>query len=76
MRLFGKKKKEEKVSYDRSTQYPAIRCSICTGEQVAGLRERGTGGFTDLMLIRGEEDLDAFRRMIGLSPEEPIEKFF
>ena len=31
--MFGKKKAS---SYDPAAQKPVLRCSICTGEQVAG----------------------------------------
>lgn len=43
--MFGRKKKEtERIVFDPSKQYPAIRCSICTGEQVAGFRDRAKIG--------------------------------
>ena len=48
---------------------PVLRCSICTGEQVACMRERETGRLRELMLIRTEADLDAFRRTYGVSGE-------
>ena len=41
--LFGKKKKEEMISYDPAAMKPAIRASICTGEKVGGLLDRKTG---------------------------------
>ena len=34
--MFGKKKMSP--SYDPAAQKPVLRCSICTGEQVAGFR--------------------------------------
>ena len=64
MFLFGKKKKEVKKEvtlYDKSLYTPVLRCSICTGEQVAGFKDKQTGKFTDVMLIRGEDDLQAFK---------------
>ena len=74
--MFGRKKKVEgSVSWNRDEEHPAMRCSICTGEQVAGLKNRA-GGFRELMLIRNEEDLTIFRRMLGLGEEETIEKFY
>ena len=33
-------KKKEKKNYDPELRTPAIRVSICTGEQVAGLKTR------------------------------------
>ena len=50
-----------KLFYDPEEQEPVIRCSICTGEQVAGFKDKQTGKFTDVMLIRGEDDLQAFK---------------
>ena len=34
-------KKKPSASYDPAVQRPALRCSICTGEQVAGFQEIG-----------------------------------
>ena len=48
---------------------PVLRCSICTGEQVACMRERETGKLRELMLIRSEADLESFRRSYGVSGE-------
>lgn len=64
--IFGKKKKEETVSFDKETQIPVIKCSICTGEQVAGFKEKSTGKFQEVMLIAGKEDLDAFCKRYGV----------
>ena len=48
---------------------PAIRCSICTGEQVAGFRDPETGRFEEVMLIRSPEDLAWFRTRYGITGE-------
>ena len=42
--MFGKKKMSP--SYDPAAQKPVLRCSICTGEQVAGFQDLHTGHFT------------------------------
>lgn len=47
--------------YDPKTQYPAIRASICTGEKVAGFRDRKSGKFTEVMLIRSQKDIEQFK---------------
>ncbi len=60
--------------YDSEKLTPVIRCSICTGEQVAGFRDNSTGKFTDVMLIRDSRDLDAFRRKYGITGD--IEKIY
>lgn len=71
--MFGKKKRAASA-YDPKKLEPAIRCSICTGEQTAGFRDRQTGQFRDVMLLRGEADLAAFREEYGV--EGPIVKFY
>ena len=45
---------------------PALRCSICTGEQTAGYISKDTGKFVDVMLIRNEADLDQFCSEYGV----------
>ena len=72
--MSGLKKKEAHAKYDSRRLTPVIRCSICTGEQVAGFRDNFTGKFTDVMLIRSSHDLDAFRRKYGITGE--IEKIY
>ncbi len=75
--MFGRKKKEtERIVFDPSKQYPAIRCSICTGEQVAGFRDRATGAFEEQMLLRDDGDLARFRSAAGLGEDEEIVKFY
>ena len=73
--IFSKRKKSTaKKSYDPALKSPAIRCSICTGEQVAGFRDLSTGKFEEIMLIRGEDDLQAFRQQYGITGD--IEKIY
>ena len=64
---FGKK--HEKKHFDDPLRTPVIRCSICTGEQVAGFRRKDTGTFEEVMLIRSEADLQAFRDTYGIEGE-------
>ena len=70
--MFGRKKNAN--GYDCERLEPVIRCSICTGEQVAGFRERQSGAFREIMLIRNEQDLAAFCREYGV--EGPITKIY
>ena len=65
--LFKKKKSELVIKFDRETQQAILKCSICTGEQVAGFKDRQTGHFTEVMLIRNEKDLDRFKEQYQLS---------
>lgn len=55
------KKKPEKKSYNKENQIPVIKCSICTGEQVAGFKDIHTGKFEEVMLIKDGKDLDLFK---------------
>ena len=73
--IFSKKTKSTAVkSYDPALKSPALRCSIGTGEQVAGFKDISTGKFEEVMLIRGEEDLQAFRQQYGIPGD--IEKIY
>lgn len=62
-------------SYDRERQEPVLRCSICTGEQVAGFLDRSTGSFHEVMLVRSSADLEAFRREYAI-PDGGIRKIY
>ena len=67
-------KKTAPVSREPQRGVPAIRCSICTGEQVAGFRNKETGRFEEVMLLRSPDDLSRFRQQYGITGE--IEKFY
>ena len=56
----------EAVGYEPETQYAVIRSSICTGEKVAGFKDKKDGRFTEVMLIRSPEDLREFRETYNL----------
>lgn len=45
MSLFRKKKRAVRSTYDPQTLKPVLRCSICSGEQVAGFKNLKTGKF-------------------------------
>ena len=73
--LFSPKKEEPvRKHYDPETQKPAIRCSICTGEQVAGFQDMKTGKFLEIQLLRRAEDLEQFKKEYGIT-EDP-KKFY
>ena len=66
----SKKTKKENplpLFFDRETQKPVLRCSICTGEQVAGFKNLNTGKFEEVMLIKNEKDLTEFMSRYGIS---------
>ena len=53
--------------FDSDKQIAVIKCSICTGEQVAGFKSKEDGHFTEVMLIRGEKDLERFKEIYNIS---------
>lgn len=66
----AKKKKQENsfpADFDRQLYKPVLRCSICTGEQVAGFRNLTTGKFEEVMLIRNEKELTLFKEKYGIT---------
>lgn len=63
------KRKIPILDYDKEDKKPVIRASICTGEQVAGFKNVHTGKFEEIMLIRGQSDLDKFKAMYGIDEE-------
>lgn len=56
--------------YDKENFKAVLRCSICTGEQVAGFKNIKTGKFEDIMLIRDDKDLQKFLKTYDLSSVE------
>ena len=66
-------KTPERPAFDPETEEAAVRCSICTGEQVAGFRSKSTGHFREIMLIRPPDDLEEFKRSCGV---ESCKKIF
>ncbi len=70
MFIFSSKKRNQKLplplSFDAETQKPILRCSICTGERVAGFKNLKTGKFEEVMLIKNEKDLTEFMNRYGI----------
>ena len=60
------KRMKEQTPFDPEKQYAVIRCSICTGEKVAGFRRKDDGHFTDVMVIRTKEDEQRFKTAYNL----------
>lgn len=69
MGLF-KKREQEKLLFPPEEYEPVIRCSICTGEQVACMRNRATGQIREVILIRSPADLEEFCRMYQVQAEK------
>ncbi len=68
------KKRQPVETYDKDTLTPVLKCSICNGEQVAGFRNKHTGEFKDIMLIRSAGDLQKFKEQYGITGE--LEKIY
>ena len=62
----GKKNLSETVPYDPERQIPVLKCSICTGERIAGFKDTETGHITEVMVIRSDDDLRYFRKLYGI----------
>lgn len=62
--MFGKKRVVKQ--YDKENKKPVLRCSICTGEQVAGFKDINTGHFEEVMLVRNDKDLNTFMELYDL----------
>ncbi len=62
--MFGKKRVVKQ--YDKENKKPVLRCSICTGEQVAGFKDINTGQFEEVMLVRNDKDLNTFKELYDL----------
>ena len=69
-----KRKPTPPKTYNPALKRPVLRCSICTGEQVAGFKNLSDGKFEEVMLIRNESDLQAFREQYGITGN--IEKIY
>ena len=69
MGLFSRRKRvamKPAIPFDPSTQVPVMKSSVCTGEKVAGFKDIRSGHFTDVALIRTEDDLKAFKAAYGI----------
>ncbi len=70
--LFSHPSKSRKSSFAPEQYRPALRVSICTGEQTAGFQDRQTGAFVDVMQVRGERELADFCREYGVDKGEIV----
>ena len=65
--------KKRREVYNSRDYIAILRCSICTGEKVAGFKDKRTGQFTEIMLIRTEEELEDFKKRYGV--EDVIKEY-
>ena len=68
--MLFRKEKRNIPSYPPEEYEPVIRCSICTGEQVACMRNRETGKLHEVMFLQSEKDLQDFCSMYSLSASD------
>lgn len=71
-----KGQKDPAGSFDRERERAVLHVSICTGETVAGFEDKESHAFRDVCLIRGEGDLESFRREYGIGEDEEIPKVY
>lgn len=57
---------KETIPFDPQKQYAVIRSSICTGEKVAGFKSIEDGHFTEVMLVRTDEEEQRFKKIYNL----------
>ena len=72
MKLFHKS--SQQPEFDSEHYTPVIRSSICTGEKVAGLKDKSTGSIKEVMLISSDKDLQAFCEKYHIT--DKIEKVY
>lgn len=70
--MFGKKKQEKPLEYDREYKRPAIKTSICTGEMVAGFLDKSSGKFEDVRMVQDEREIEVFCKSCGISRDEIV----
>ncbi len=68
---FGKipyyeKHMRDTIPYDPVKQEAVVRCSVCTGERVAGFRDRENAHFTEVMVLRTPEEEKRFKELYGI----------
>ncbi len=61
-----RKKLPVSIPFDPEKQYAVLRCSICTGEKVAGFKNKADGHFTEVMVIHSPREEDLFKEIYHL----------
>jgi len=63
------------MEFSKEEFVPVIRCSICTGEQVAGFKNRKTGKFLECFAINSGRDLKAFCKEYGIDETDILKEY-
>ncbi|MBR6030208.1 MAG: aspartate dehydrogenase [Clostridia bacterium] len=68
--MFGRKKAQAPAqTYDPEKETPVLLSSICTGETLAGFKDRETGHFRSVTLVKSPADIEEFKRRFGIEGE-------
>ena len=59
--------KHKIIEYDKENMIPIIHASICTGEQIAGFKDKRTNKFIEIMLITSNRDLEEFKKTYDIT---------
>ncbi len=54
------------IPFDPEKQEAVIRSSICTGEKVAGFKNKEDGHFTEVLVLRTPKDEQYFKDIYGV----------
>lgn len=74
--MFEKKTRQDvKIPFDRENSEAVLRCSICTGEEVACFRDKKTGKLREISLIQSRDDLVQFLSDYGIN-ENDLKKIY
>lgn len=57
----------DQIPFDPAMQEAIIHRSICTGERVAGFKNKEDGHFTEVCVIHTDRELEDFKKTYGLS---------
>ena len=71
--IIRKKTKNDIIPFNPEKQYAVIRSSICTGEKVAGFKNKDDGHFIEVMLIRSPMDEQRFKELYGIDKIKTVE---
>lgn len=62
---FGRNNHDDNIYYNKDTEVPAVKSSICTGEKTAGFLDVNTGKYRDVMLVKSDADIELFKKSCG-----------
>jgi len=58
---------KDRFPYDPEKQEAVMRCSVYTGEKIAGFKNKADGHFTEVMMIRSPEEEQRFKDTYGIN---------